>query len=160
MSIRFADAAKAKALREYFSKHGRIYIVVDATGDDVRVPEQFRGDPALRLVLNVRMPQPIYIRDDALESDFSFGGVVFPCHVPMARIWAAYLPEGDLDQGLVWEDDVPEVIRAVVEAMRAGAHPDDDAPPAESETGAQDDAPSRQDAPASGRKVRHLRVVK
>ncbi|MDX8401912.1 MAG: ClpXP protease specificity-enhancing factor SspB [Mariprofundaceae bacterium] len=155
MSISFADAAKAKALREYFAKHGRIYIAVDATGEDVRVPEQFRGDPALRLVLNVRMPQPIHIRDDALESNFSFGGVPFPCHIPMRRIWAAWLPEGDLDQGLVWEDDVPEIIRAVVEAMSAGA---DQGPPEEDGRRPKEEGPD--DKPKAGRKVRHLRVVK
>ncbi len=160
MSIDFADAAKARALREYFNRHGRIYIVVDATGDDVRVPEQFRGDPALRLVLNVRMPQPIHIRDDALESDFSFGGVAFPCHVPMRRIWAAYLPEGDLDQGLVWENDVPEVIRAVVGAMRAGAPEAPEGGKAAAGDADGDRGKDRGEEQAAGRRVRHLRVVK
>lgn len=153
MSISFSDAAKAKQLREYFARHGRIYIVVDATGDDVRVPEQFRGDPALRLVLNVRMPQPIFIRDDALESEFSFSGRPFPCRIPMHAIWAAYLPNGDLNAGIVWDDDVPEVIRSVVQAVRA--HPGVRGEEPEAAGSAGEEGP-----PKVKRQVRHLKVIK
>ena len=76
MSLSFADAAKAKQLREYFAEHSRIYIVVDATSDDVDLPDSLKGDPALRLILNSRMPQMIHIREDALESNFSFSGAL------------------------------------------------------------------------------------
>lgn len=119
MSLSFSDAAKAKQLREYFAQHGRIYIVVDATSDDVDLPDSLKGDPALRLVLNARMPQAIHIRDDSLESNFSFSGSAYPCVVPMHTIWAAYLPEGDLEQGIIWDDSVPEMIRAIVQAVRS-----------------------------------------
>jgi len=119
MSIEFAGAAKARELREYFSRHGRIYIVVNTTGDDVLVPDHLRGDPALRLVLNVRMPQHIKITDDCLESDFTFSGSPFHCVIPMQAIWAAYMPEQQLENGMLWEDDVPETIRAVVSAVRS-----------------------------------------
>ncbi|MDQ6966358.1 MAG: ClpXP protease specificity-enhancing factor SspB [Mariprofundaceae bacterium] len=119
MSIEFAGAAKARELREYFSRHGRIYIVVNTTGDEVLVPDHLRGDPALRLVLNVRMPQHIKITDDCLESDFTFSGSPFHCMIPMQAIWAAYMPEQQLENGMLWEDDVPETIRAVVSAVRS-----------------------------------------
>jgi len=119
MSLSFSDAAKAKQLREYFNRHGRIYIVVDATQDEVIVPESLHGDPALRLVLNVRMPQQIKIEDDRLDSDFSFSGQIFSCRIPMHTIWAAYLPEGDIEQGLIWDDSVPEMIKAIVQAVRS-----------------------------------------
>jgi len=119
MSLSFSDAAKAKQLRDYFNRHGRIYIVVDATQGDVSVPDHLRGDPALRLVLNVRMPQMIHIGDDRLDSDFSFSGQVFCCQIPMHTIWAAYLPEGDLEQGIIWDDSVPEMIKTVVQAVRS-----------------------------------------
>ncbi|WP_100264615.1 ClpXP protease specificity-enhancing factor SspB [Mariprofundus ferrinatatus] len=133
MSLSFTDAAKAKQLREYFARNGRIYIVIDATGDDVQVPESLMGDPALRLVLNARMPQAIHIRDDALDSDFSFSGTIFPCKIPMHRIWAAYLPEGDLEQGIIWDDAVPEMIRAIVQAVRSNLAESE----AQDETGAE-----------------------
>ncbi len=119
MSLSFSDAVKARQLREYFNRHGRIYIVVDATRDEVIVPESLHGDPALRLVLNVRMPQQISIGDDKLDSDFSFSGRIFSCHIPMHTIWAAYLPEGDLEQGIIWDDCVPEMIKTIVQAVRS-----------------------------------------
>ena len=119
MSLSFSDAAKAKQLREYFNRHGRIYIVVDATSDDVQVPDSLKGDPALRLVLNVRMPQMIHIKDDRVDSDFSFSGQIYACQIPMHTIWAAYLPEGDLEQGIIWDDSVPEMIKAIVQAVRS-----------------------------------------
>ncbi|RME85495.1 MAG: hypothetical protein D6771_03160 [Zetaproteobacteria bacterium] len=115
------SAEKAKQIRAFFHQHGRIYIVVDATADDVDVPPQYRGDPALRLVLNVRMPQPIYIRDDALESDFRFGGVPYPCRIPMPRIWAMYVPGRERETGVIWEEDIPEVVRAAAEAAYSAA---------------------------------------
>lgn len=119
MSLSFTDAAKARQLKEYFNRHGRIYIVVDATSDDVQLPDHLKGDPALRLVLNVRMPQPIHIRDDRVDSDFSFSGVVYACSIPMHTIWGAYLPEGELEQGIIWDDSVPEMIRAIIQAVRS-----------------------------------------
>jgi len=162
MSLSFANAAKAKKLNEFFQKHGRIYIVVDATSDEVVVPGFLKGDPALRLVLNMRMPQPIHIREDAMESDFSFSGQVYTCRVPMERIWAAYLPEGDMEHGIVWEENIPETIRAVVNAVRLLQ---DDKPEAEEKSDVPAEAGAGQDdADAVGnqgeRKVRHLRVVK
>ncbi len=124
MSLSFSDAAKAKKLREYFNRHSRIYIVVDATQDDVLVPESLSGDPALRLVLNMRMPQMIHIHDDRIDSDFSFSGQTFSCKIPMHTIWAAYLPEGELEQGIIWDDSVPEMIKAIVQAVRSNMSED------------------------------------
>jgi len=155
MTIQFSNAAKAKQLREFFQQHGRIYIVVDATRDDVGVPDFLKGDPALRLVLNNRMPQPIYIRDDALTSDFSFSGQSHACHIPMAYIWAAYQPDGDLEQGLVWEDCVPETIRVVVNAARGLQETTNIEQPADAVTA----TPIEKEA-VPEKKVRHLRVVK
>jgi len=176
MSLSFSDAAKAKQLREYFNRHGRIYIVVDTTHDDVIVPENLHGDPALRLVLNIRMPQQINIRDDRLDSDFSFSGQIFACRIPMQAIWAAYLPEGDLEQGIIWDDSVPEMIKAIVQAVRSNM-PDEAVPDlqnAEPATQPDDNAPAttaaisvikggggkRQPGARKKRAASHLRVVK
>lgn len=164
MNLSFADAAKAKQLREFFSKHGRIYIVVDASSDDVDVPEEFRGDPALRLVLNQRMPQPIYIREDAVSSDFSFSGRVYPCRIPMHAIWAAYLPEGALEQGIVWDADVPEMIRTMVQAVRSLQEEQDgeerESQASEAEEQASASPEQKQEKATRGRRKGHLRVVK
>jgi len=167
MTIQFADIAKAKQLRDFFQQYGRIYIVVDATSDTVDVPDFLRGDPALRLALNVRMPQAIYIKDDALTSNFSFSGQSHLCCIPMAYIWAAYQPDGDIEQGLIWEDSVPETIRLVVNAARAlpDGLPDtssDESPKTlsavETASASLDSEPAIQEE--KPRPVRHLRVVK
>ena len=166
MSLSFANAAKAKKLNDFFQKHARIYVVVDATSDEVVVPNFLKGDPALRLVLNLRMPQPIHIRDDALESDFSFSGQVYTCRIPMDRIWAAYLPEEDMEHGIVWEKDVPETIRAVVNAVRnlqEDAPADDavdDRVVEEQPVVVQESGEAEEGEKPAERKVRHLRVVK
>ena len=182
MSLSFADAAKAKQLREYFAEHGRIYVVVDATSDDVDLPDSLKGDPALRLVLNARMPQMIHIREDFLESNFSFSGVSYPCKIPMFKIWAAYLPEGDLEQGIIWDDCVPEMIRAIVKAVRSNMSDEElehdatqemvaaapeannsDAPPASTITvieGGGSKGDDKSDEAPKARKKGHLRIVK
>jgi len=174
MSLSFSDAAKAKKLREYFHQHGRIYIVVDATQDDVLVPESLSGDPALRLVLNMRMPQIIRINDDRIDSDFSFSGQIFSCRIPMHTIWAAYLPEGELEQGLVWDDSVPEMIKAIVQDVHSNMSDDgmqetqeQQAQPVESAAALAstitviDGGAKNKPADVPGvRKTNHLRVVK
>jgi len=158
MTLEFAGAAKARQLREYFARHGRIYIVVNATGDDVIVPEHLHGDPALRLVLNVRMPQTIIIKDEILESEFSFSGNLFHCSIPMQAIWAAYVPEQKIENGILWEDDVPETIRAVVKAVR-GMREENSKNEAETNP---DMGPLEADNEKKqrGRRVGHLRVIK
>jgi len=158
MTVEFAGAAKAKQLREYFARHGRIYIVVNATGDDVVVPEHLHGDPALRLVLNARMPQAIIIKDEGLESEFSFSGNLFHCSVPMQAIWAAYVPEQQIENGILWEDDVPETIRAVVKAVR-GMREENSKSNTESSPDAET-LKSEDEKEQGGRRVGHLRVIK
>jgi len=178
MTLSFSDAAKAKKLREYFNRHGRIYIVVDATQDDVLVPESLSGDPALRLVLNMRMPQVIHINDDRLDSDFSFSGQIFSCQIPMHTIWAAYLPEGELEQGIIWDESVPEMIKAIVQSVRGNMSeegvqelqdkkaaseqaPVDDTPPVVSPITVIDGGGKGQpEGEKKKRKTSHLRVVK
>jgi len=152
------DTAKARKLREFFQKHGRIFIVVDATAETVRVPEYLKGDPALRLVLSVRMPQAISFNDDALESELSFSGKPFPCHIPMRYIWASYVPEQGLDTGILWEADMPDSVRAVVSAARKlHESTSQDIAGTEHETAGGNDA---SDTVPAKRRIRHLRVVK
>ncbi|PJA33243.1 MAG: hypothetical protein CO187_02215 [Zetaproteobacteria bacterium CG_4_9_14_3_um_filter_53_7] len=176
MSLSFTNAAKAKQLREYFNRHGRIYIVIDATGDDVQLPDNLKGDPALRLVLNVRMPQRIHIADDRIDSDFSFSGRIYPCQIPMHTIWAAYLPEGELEHGIIWDDSVPEMIKAIVQGVRSNVTDEEieelhdiKAPkvPVESDSAVvsaitviKGGGKDKKKADAAPRKTSHLRVVK
>jgi len=159
MSIRFEDALKAKKLRKFFADHGRVYIVVDASSDDVIVPDFLRGDAGLRLVLNSRMPQPIYIRDTFVESNFSFSGVSHHCVIPMGSIWATYEPDANLESGIVWEEDVPETIKMVMQAMSELESDGDVTDQVVSKEGEGADI-KQEHAVVKGRQVGHLRVVK
>ncbi|MDQ7004467.1 MAG: ClpXP protease specificity-enhancing factor SspB [Ghiorsea sp.] len=163
MSIQFEDALKAKQLRNYFHEQGRIYIVVDATSQDVNVPDFLRGDPALRLVLNTRMPQAIHIRDGFVESNFSFSGVVHHCVIPLSRIWAAYVPDQDLDSGLMWDDCVPETVKLVFEMASELTSSEEISPLqlVKPEQGTPKEQVSIKDkTKKEGKKFGHLRVVK
>ena len=162
MSISFEDALKAKKLRDYFSEHGRIYILVDATSEDVQVPDFLKGDHSLPLVLNARMPQAIHIRDTFLESNFSFSGVSHHCVIPMNRIWATYLPEADLSSGIVWDESMPEIVKMMMHAERKRLPTEVMEERANLEKVDDDEKtpPTPKENDAAGRKVRHLRVVK
>lgn len=157
MSINFEDALKAKKLRNFFHEHGRVFIIVDATRDEVMVPDILKGDPALPLVLNARMPQPIYIRDSFLESNFSFSGVSYHCVVPMGCIWATYLPESDLSSGIVWDKSMPEVVRMV---MNQEAQAAEDAVVLKSAPDSAENKKEKSEKAPGERKVDHLRVIK
>jgi len=150
-------AAKSRRLKEYYARHGRIFIVVDATREDVIVPEHLSGDPALKLVLNVRMPQAICFHSNYLESNFSFSGQSRACHIPISAIWAAYLPDGEVDGGILWEQDMPVSVQAAFTAARkmdGEARPDQPAP----SSGQEESAASSEPLQRQGRS--HLRVVK
>jgi stringent starvation protein B len=108
------------------------------------------------------MPQPIYISEGMIESEFSFSGQVHHCRIPMRMIWATYLPGGEMEQGLIWEQDVPETIRSVVQAVR-GLSPEQEADALPAEAEPEPEASSDQEASGEqppGRQVRHLRVIK
>ncbi|MDX8397470.1 MAG: ClpXP protease specificity-enhancing factor SspB [Mariprofundaceae bacterium] len=158
MTINFADLAKTKQLRDFFQQHGRIYIVIDATHDDVKVPDFLKDDPALRLVLNNRMPQAIYIKDGEVSSVFSFSGQSHRCTIPVSRIWAAYQPDNESAQSLTWEDAVPGNIRDLVDAARS--IPEDDGEDQNPQSIASTDSTAEKSTDSSARKKSHLRVVK
>jgi len=153
--INFARANKVRKLRRYFEQQGRIYIVVDATRQDVVLPEHLKGDPAVNLVLNIRMPQRIDIADDAVRSRFSFGGQSTDCEIPIDAIWASYVPGTNMEDGLVWKESVPEVVRSVM-AMLEAQH--------EEETNEHEDentsAPVTEDKKTAKKGRPQLRIVK
>ncbi|RMH49947.1 MAG: hypothetical protein D6682_08190 [Zetaproteobacteria bacterium] len=167
------DARKAREIREYFDRNGRVHLVLDATRDDVVVPPHLKEDPALCLLISVRMPQRIEISKDGLKSVFSFSGRPFACHVPMAAIWAAYRPGTAPEDGLIWIEDIPpSVRRAMASVLEEAAEAPRRAAVArrpEEGTGRSSDGGGTEGAPESsapeskqeGRKPRrgHLRIV-
>jgi len=164
VSIDFTQKAKAKQLKDYFQTSGRIYIVVDGTADAVDIPQYLKGDPALRLALNVRMAQPIYIRDTGVSSVLSFSGKAHDCFIPLQCIWGAYEPDGDLESGLIWEDVVPDVIRAALIEQASIEKPRETAPVTlddkEKVLHEVPHQPKKDPIQARPTKAPHLRVVK
>ncbi|MDQ6973764.1 MAG: ClpXP protease specificity-enhancing factor SspB, partial [Mariprofundaceae bacterium] len=155
--------AKAKQLNDYFQHAGRIYIVVDGTADNVNIPDYLKGDPALRLALNVRMPQPIHIRADGVASVLSFSGKSHDCFIPLQSIWGAYQPDSDLENGLIWEDAVPEVIRQAMLAHVTETPSSIASKDAEASTTTPEQKPKGstvKDVPTRPTKAPHLRIVK
>jgi len=110
----FNQAQKSKELQQYFQQQKRIYIVVDARRDDVILPPHLKDDPSLRLVLNSRMPQPIHFFHNRIESTFSFSRVSFASTISISAIWAAYHPDLNLDEGLMWENDIPHDLMSIM----------------------------------------------
>ncbi|MDQ6963513.1 MAG: ClpXP protease specificity-enhancing factor SspB [Mariprofundales bacterium] len=149
-----AAARRAKELRDYFDSSGRIHIVVDATRDDVQVPPHLKGDHALCLLLNVRMPQIIEINRDGVKSTLSFSGNPFDCFIPIDAIWAAYQPNMSLDQGIIWLEQIPLALQQAVASMIEPADDKSDGTPTESDT-----PPPPDQEGSSGRRKGHLRIV-
>ncbi len=113
----FSRAAKARSLNDFFDAQGRIYIVVDATREDVTLPDHIKGEVSLHLVLNSKMPQIIEVKAKGVRSRFSFGGISSDCIIPMDAIWAAFVPGGRMDNGLFWQDAMPALVREKIERV-------------------------------------------
>jgi len=113
------QAQKSKDIQAFFQEQGRIHIVVDARREDVILPAHLKGNPALRLVLNCRMPQSIHFFHNRIESKFSFSGVSSLCIIPIQAIWAACHPEHIIDSDLMWEDDIPDILLTSVAEAEA-----------------------------------------
>jgi len=148
-------ARKAKALRDYFDGSGKIHLVVDATRDDVQVPAHLKGDPGLCLLLNVRMPQKIDITKTGVESVLSFSGDPFACFIPIDAIWAAYQPQMSLEQGLVWQEDIPPAVQNIMASMM----PQPDATTDTTEAGEKTCDSEPVEPAVEGRRKGHLRIV-
>ena len=75
----------------------------------------------------------------------------------MHAIWAAYVPEQKIENGILWEDDIPETLRAAVKAVH-------DTHEGNSESTTEDtpdtDALESENHQEPGKRVGHLRVIK
>ncbi|MEO5366898.1 MAG: ClpXP protease specificity-enhancing factor SspB [Magnetococcus sp. WYHC-3] len=109
--------SKADLVRQLLEREGRVMLCLDATRKGVEVPRRFRTDPGLRLILNVRMPQPIDINERAIESELRFGGIPHYCVVPYEALWGAFNP--DNGHGSLWPEAMPEAVRKSYETTLA-----------------------------------------
>ncbi len=90
------------------------YVLVDSTGSDVMVPQQFVKDGQIVLNISPSAVMDLTIGNEAMMFNGRFGGVATDIYVPIAAVVGIYARENG--QGMVFE---PE----------EGAGPPDDPPP-------------------------------
>ncbi|MBF0425300.1 MAG: hypothetical protein HQL66_05735 [Magnetococcales bacterium] len=107
--VREQQVGKGEVIRTLLEREGRVMLCVDATCKGVEVPRRFASDTELRLILNVKMPQPIEIGPRTVESELRFGGIPHYCIIPYEALWGAFNP--DSGQGMLWPEAMPEMVR-------------------------------------------------
>ena len=90
------------------------YVLVDSTGSDVMVPQQFVKDGQIVLNISPGAVMDLHIGNDAMTFNGRFGGVATDIYVSIVAVAGIYARENG--QGMVFE---PE----------EGAEPPDDTPP-------------------------------
>jgi stringent starvation protein B len=115
---------------EQLLEQGAVLVHVDARREDVAVPTRFRGDPKLVLRFGYGLSPAIVdlaVDEHGISGTLTFSGQPFHCELPWTAVYAAVV-EG-AQKGMVWPEDIPDVVLAP--------------PPRPGEPGA-----SRDDAPA------------
>ena len=139
---------------------GDTMLCLDARHPEACVPPHQTGNPALRLILNLKFPRPIDVSEEGIGVNLSFGGRRFDCYIPMAAVWAAFNPH--TMEGTLWQESAsPEVVEGLKAQMQEKRHVEPTAagvgkpgPTAVPRTSSE--APTS----ASPRKRGHLRLVK
>lgn len=121
---------KKETLLAYLER-GIAMLHLDARRPGVRLPEQHKDDPHLRLNLSYRYGIPdLRIDDDRVQASLSFRGRTFQCVVPWSAVFG--VTSQATGEGQVWPEDLPS------EVMSALAHSDD---PGEPGGGEEDELP-------------------
>jgi stringent starvation protein B len=81
------------------------YILVNAFGADVMVPQEFVKDGQIILNISPSAVQGILMTDNAVEFSGRFAGIPTPVYVPVAAVMGIYARENG--QGMVFEAEVP-----------------------------------------------------
>jgi len=144
------DAAPDKrAVVEQLLEQGAVLVHCDARKHDVLVPPRFREDPKLVLRFGYGLTPAIVdlaVDERAISGTLTFGGEPFHCSLPWPAVYAAVV-EG-AQKGMVWPEDIPDVVLAP-----AGAD-DGVETPVPVATRAPDDTP-----PRPTRRGGHLKLV-
>jgi len=81
------------------------YILVNAFGADVMVPQEHVKDGQIILNISPSAVQDIYMTDNAVEFSGRFAGISTPVYVPVAAVMGIYARENG--QGMVFEAEMP-----------------------------------------------------
>lgn len=184
------DQTSKRSAVEELLEQGMVLVTVDATADDVTVPEHLQDDPQLRLNLSFRFGLPMELDDWGVRATLTFAGHPFDCRLPWSSI---YLIVSHVSgRPVLFPRDVPEsLMQAFAEATRmqteegegeiepikqrpkltvvreeqAGDKIDDDSGDGDDRVynnpnGTPPDDPPPAAPPLTGRRRRHLKVVK
>lgn len=81
------------------------YILVDATMEDVSVPEQYVKDGQIVLNISPTAVMDLDMSNDAVAFNGRFGGVATDVYVPVTAVVGIYARENG--QGMVFESEEP-----------------------------------------------------
>lgn len=116
------------------------YVLVDATVDGLAVPEQYIKDGKIILNISASATANLFISNQSLSFNASFGQVPYEIYIPLQAIEALYAHENG--QGMAFDNDDGEL-------------PPDDHPPSDSDTSSSSNSTS-----SSDKKPPFLKVVK
>ncbi len=83
-----------------------IFICVDATADNVILPQAHKLTTDLRLILSLNFRHTPEFHDEHIAVTLLFGGVPFDCILPYASIWGIY--KDDFTKSYFWEEEMPD----------------------------------------------------
>ncbi len=81
------------------------YVLVDASGEDVMVPQQFVKDDQIVLNISPGAVMDLNISNEAVVFNGRFGGVATDVFVPISAVVGIYARENG--QGMVFEPEEP-----------------------------------------------------
>jgi len=79
------------------------YILVNAFGDDVEVPQEHVKDGQIILNISPSAVQNLFIRSEAIDFDGRFAGIPKRVYVPIAAVMGIYAKENG--QGMIFDAD-------------------------------------------------------
>ena len=98
-----------RALYEWILDNDDVpYLVIDATIQNVMVPEQFVSDGQIILNVAPSAVQGLQMDDEAVSFSARFGGVPMQVYVPVLAIKAIYAKESGQGMGFGFEPGIPD----------------------------------------------------
>ena len=98
-----------RALHEWILENDSTpHMVVDATINDVMVPERFISDGQIVLNISPSAVQGLSLGDEAVEFNARFGGVPMHVYVPILAVMAVYAKETGEGMGFGFEPGIPD----------------------------------------------------
>ncbi len=107
------------------------HIAVDATLQDVQVPDQFVQDGQITLNIAPSAVQGLLIDDQGLSFSARFGGVPMNVYVPIIAVMAIFTRENGMGMGFGMEPGIEALLEqaeqgAVLEEVKAEAAADEE----------------------------------